>query len=342
MTRFLSKMILPKLLLPIFLLLIIPVLSVQMSRSNDNLSTADPSNAGAAAAASASTPEKPTTILVTGYDPTGHHTDTILLASLDSRHNRLRILRIPRDCYLSHPDCPGEKINSVYSTAYYQSISDGKSEEQARAAGNQALCQVLNQVFGVQVDGYFSIGTDGFRKIVDSVGGVDVNIPQALDYDDDSQNLHIHLPQGKVRLDGDKAEQFVRYRSGYKNGDYGRIDAQNLLLTALFKKLQTDFTLPTALSLITTAYREVDSNLSVGELIPLAHFALDLDFSEVKIAVMKGTGQMIDGRMCEVMDRRTALDLVNYYLSVGKSESDFDPLHALDPPKQDISEDSAA
>lgn len=337
MNRFLSKLILPKLLLPILLLLMIPVLTAQMNRSHDTPVHADP-----ATAASASTQKKPTTLLVTGYDCAGHHTDTILLASLDTEHDRLRVLRIPRDCYLSHPDCPAGKINSVYSTAYNKAITDKKSETAARAAGNQALCRVIDQVFGVQVDGYFSMGTDGFRKIVDSVGGVEVNIPKEMDYDDNSQNLHIHLPKGKVHLDGNKAEQFVRFRSGYQNGDYGRMDAQNLLLAALFKKLQTDFTLSTALSLITTAFREVDSNLSLGELLPIARTALGLNFSEVKIAVMKGEGRMIDGRMCEVMDRRVARDLMNYYLAAGKSESDFDPLHALEPPKTNISKENGA
>ncbi|MGM9680549.1 MAG: LCP family protein [Eubacteriales bacterium] len=337
MTRFLSKFILPKMLLPILLLILIPVLSVQMNRSHDTPVHAEP-----AAAVSVTTPEKPTTVLVTGYDPTGNSTDTILIASLDAEHDRLSVLRIPGDCYLSHPDCPEKKISSAYSAAYHEALSEQKSEEQARAAGNRALCEILDRVFGVRVDGYFSIGTDGFRKIVDSVGGVEVNIPKALDYDDDSRNLHIHLPKGKVQLDGDKAEQFVRFRSGSQKGEYGKIDTRNLLLAALFKKLQTDFTLPTALSLITTAYREVDSDLSLGELIPLARAALELDFSEVKVAVMKGEGRMIDGKMCEVVDRKTARDLVNYYLSAGKSESDFDPLHALEPPKEDITGDSAA
>lgn len=269
------------------------------------------------------------TFLITGIDDALGGSDVIMLAALDPDAGSVRIVQIPRDTYINRPGSENHKINSVYATAVTKAKLQGQSATEAAHTGNRALRAFLQTNMGVKIDHYISVNTKGFRAIVDAAGGVKVKVPMNIDYDDNSQNLHIHLKAGEQLLDGARAEQFVRFRSGYLTADYGRMDAQKIFLSAFFQKVKSEFTLPTAVKLATSCLSHVKSDLAAADLIPLIRCALQTKAENIRMITLKGQAAKDEnGVLCEVLSKRYAVDLLtDYLLPRGGKSTDlvFDP-----------------
>ena len=126
-------------------------------------------------------------------------TDTIMVASYNPNTQKATLLSIPRDTYTGKNPKKAtayQKINSIYS----------------RNEDPQDVLDAVNEITGLDLQYYVIIKTEGFIELVDAIGGVTFNVPIDMDYDDTSQDLHIHLKAGEQKLDGDKAEQLVRFR----------------------------------------------------------------------------------------------------------------------------------
>ena len=161
---------------------------------------------------------KRTNILVLGNDSrpgeTKSRSDTIMLVSLDQETNQLAILSIPRDTRVEIPGRGYDKINS----AYYH-------------GGPQLATEAVEELLNIQVDYYVSTNFEGFKNIIDILGGVSINVPQRMYYPAEG----INLKKGEQILDGDMALQFVRFRS-YPLGDITRVEQQQLLVKAIVKQ----------------------------------------------------------------------------------------------------------
>jgi len=108
------------------------------------------------------------------------------------------------------------------------------------------LAAVIEEKFNINLDDYVKININGFRKLIDHLGGVQINVPYNMDYDDPAQDLHIHIPKGVQVLNGMDAEGFVRFRQGYRQdgtmlvvGDAGRKKNQLDFLQQLIKQKGT-------------------------------------------------------------------------------------------------------
>lgn len=123
----------------------------------------------------------------------------------------------------------GRAYNQVTKLNAIHSYSDEKN-----CCTNTVL--QIEDLLGINIDHYVKIDLDAFRKIVDTVGGVEVDVPQDMDYEDPVQDLYIHLDAGLQTLNGEQAEQLVRFRK-YPTGDEGRIEVQQLFLKALAEKV---------------------------------------------------------------------------------------------------------
>lgn len=136
-------------------------------------------------------------------------TDTIIVASYNPNTQKATLLSIPRDTYTGKNSAQAtayEKINALYN----------------RTHGPEATLEAVNKITGLNIENYVVVETEALIKLVDVIGGVTFNVPIDMDYDDVTQDLHIHLKAGEQLLDGDKAEQLVRYR--HDNPDkYGRM-----------------------------------------------------------------------------------------------------------------------
>jgi LCP family protein required for cell wall assembly len=176
------------------------------------------------------------TFLILGLDNSGLLTDAIRLVNFNVQENKIAMLSIPRDSYINNSSYRG-KINSVLATGFNPSRRSGKTGSEALVDGINFLRQMIKFTFGVPVDYYISMDLTGFRALVDAVGGVDFDVPQDMYYSDPEQNLYINLKKGLQKLDGNKAEQLVRYRKGYPDADLGRIRTQQKFISALGKKM---------------------------------------------------------------------------------------------------------
>lgn len=159
-------------------------------------------------------------------------TDTIMVLSYNPATQKATLLSIPRDTYTgTNPSraTAYEKINALYSRKH-------RADETLEA---------VNKITGLNIQYYIVIKTETLIKLVDVVGGVTFNVPIDMNYDDDTQNLHIHLKAGEQKLDGNKAEQLVRFRhnndfttypSEYGDNDTGRMRTQREFILQVMKQ----------------------------------------------------------------------------------------------------------
>lgn len=159
-------------------------------------------------------------------------TDTIIVASYNPNTQKATLLSIPRDTYTGNNPSRAsayEKINALYNRKH-------RPDETLKA---------VNEITGLNIEYYVVVKTEALIKLVDVIGGVTFNVPIDMDYDDPTQDLHIHLKAGEQLLDGDKAEQVVRFRHNnnlttypeeYGNNDTGRMRTQREFILQVVKQ----------------------------------------------------------------------------------------------------------
>ncbi len=157
-------------------------------------------------------------------------TDTIMIAEYDPQKQQASILSIPRDTFVGdnkETASPSEKINAVYQY------------------GADILLKEVNELTGLEIKYYVKVDTEAFKALVDAIGGVTFDVPIDMKYTDKRQGLYINLKAGVQVLDGDKAEQVVRFRHNsdgttypaeYGIEDVGRMKTQRNFLKALAKQ----------------------------------------------------------------------------------------------------------
>ncbi len=181
------------------------------------------------------------TILLVGVDAASYNTDTILLLNVDRANRAISIMSIPRDT----------KVNSSYRP---QKINGAYAANGGGADGVEALMDYAADCVGFRPDGYILVDLAVFIDLVDLFGGVEFDVPLDMYYEDPAQDLHIAIPAGRQRLNGEDAMGLVRFRSGYENADIGRINVQRDFIRAAidqWARLRNVFKLPSALSMIT-------------------------------------------------------------------------------------------
>ena len=159
-------------------------------------------------------------------------TDTIMVASYNPNTQKATLLSIPRDTYTGKNSSRAtayEKINALYSRKH-------RPDETLEA---------VNEITGLDIEYYVVVKTEALIKLVDAIGGVTFNVPIDKNYDDTSQNLHIHLKAGEQKLNGDQAEGLVRFRHNnngtsypeeYGDNDTGRMRTQREFILQVVKQ----------------------------------------------------------------------------------------------------------
>jgi len=209
-----------------------------------------------------------------GYDATVNSfeglSDTMLMMRFDPRNERIAVMSVPRD---TRTNVNGEvtKIN------------------EANRDGGPALSAVTvsELMGGVGVDRYVRINVQGVEKLIDAIGGVKVNVPKDMKYQDDSQHLYINLKAGEQRLDGDKALQFLRFRYD-NNGDIGRVQRQQMFMSALVEQALNPATIARLPKILSVIKENVDTNLSVEELVALVGYGAQSNRSDVQMLMLPG------------------------------------------------------
>ena len=185
-------------------------------------------------------------IVVLGMDDGGGNTDTIFILSIENGDTS--IIQIPRDSYIDSQSFGPMKANALHARG-----------------GPDAVKTELTRLMGQPINHHILVNLAGIRTISDLLGGLEVDVPKRLYYQDKSQGLLIDLQPGRQVLKGRDLEGFLRWRHDGQ-GDFGRLDRQQLVLKSLFNKLLQPQNLIRLPALITEAGRNLETDLGPMEL----------------------------------------------------------------------------
>ncbi|TVQ10130.1 MAG: LytR family transcriptional regulator [Leptolyngbya sp. DLM2.Bin27] len=160
---------------------------------------------------------------------------------------------------------------------------------EANVYGGPALAaeSVSDLLGGVAIDRYVRINVQGVEKLIDALGGVNVNVPVDMRYQDDSQHLYINLKAGEQTLDGNKALQFLRFRYDAQ-GDIGRVQRQQMFMRALTEQALNPATIARLPQILSVIQSNVDTNLTVEELVALVGYGAQINRSNVQMLMLPG------------------------------------------------------
>ena len=273
--------------------------------------------------------------LVAGRDKDAWNTDVMMIVNFNMNDYSLNVLQIPRDTYIDCENVHG-RINTamklIRAEAYRKDSS--LSNDGMLKAGMQGTVELLEQSMCIQIDGYAIVNLEGFRNIINAIGGVYMNVPYEMEYDDPDQDLYIHIAPGPQTLNGAKAEMFVRFRSGYVQGDIGRVNAQKLFLTALFKQLKNNLTISNIPTIAEQLLKYVTTDVSLADVVFYAKELLKVDMENISMMTLPGKDARSpsSGAWYYIMHRADMLEAVNEYFNVyNKDITDelFDPAHVF-------------
>lgn len=186
------------------------------------------------------------------------NSDTILVVSVEPQLRGATFIQIPRDVWLDIPHLGPEKINAAY-----------------REGGPDLAVQVVSDLLQIPIHRWASIDTQSFTRVVDSVGGVVVDVERPIRDDEfpteDYSLRRVFLPAGLQWLDGERAMWFVRSRHG--SNDFDRAGRQQALLLALRERLQDRAVLSRLPAIAETMAGAVQSNVTPRDAVALARLA---------------------------------------------------------------------
>lgn len=250
------------------------------------------------------------TVLVLGRDDASGLTDVLLIVSFDTESKAVSVLQIPRDTYAEFTSAAYRKINGACD------VLDG----------GRSVADFLEDNLGVVIDRYISVDLDAVGKIVDILGGVEIDVPFDMIYNDPYQGLSIDIRKGRQTLNGDRAKQFVRYRSGYTRGDLDRLDAQKLFLSALIKKAAEESNAFSIVEIAGTLLQNADTDISYEYCFEMIKAMGIPEMKNISFVTLPGGDiQGSSGAWYYVMNRQAAYCVIKEYFSVELQENKFDP-----------------
>lgn len=232
-------------------------------------------------------------IAVFGVDGDQTRTDVIFVVHFDSKSGNIHLLSVPRDTRVEINDEMYTYLKANEKYIPYNGIC--KINEVHAYAGKEKADEFsvkqIEELLGIEIDNYVKINFDGFKSLVDLIGGVDFYVPQDMYWDmTDTGDPLINLKEGMQHLDGDKAEQLVRFRR-YLNGDVDRVKVQQDFLKEVAKKvLTTDTIVKNLPSLVKTAYQYVETDVSLTDAVKYMQYADDADLTKLKTETLPGVG----------------------------------------------------
>ena len=276
-------------------------------------------------------------IMVMGVDRRADdvgRSDTLFVATVDPEKKAAAILSIPRDTRVKIAGHGYDKINHAY--AY---------------GGHNLTKDTVEGLLGIPIDYYVLIDTRAFERIIDAIGGVDIDVEKRMYYEDpwdDDGGLVIDLRKGMQHMDGKTAITYVRYRD--EEGDIGRISRQQKFLRAVMDKVAS----PSIITKIPTIIQEVsaaiETDMSISKMISLAGIlkeakdnGLNADMVPGKpayiedisywlpdvVALRKSLANILDVKMDERVAKAMQQEAVEYETSIPKEMKIVDEPKAL-------------
>ena len=222
------------------------------------------------------------TVMIMGVDERADdvgRSDTLMIATLDPDKNQAAILSVPRDTRVKISGYGFDKINAAY------------------AYGGRKLTQkTVEDLLNTHIDHYIKINVHGFTKIIDALGGIDIDVEKRMHYEDpwdDDGGLYIDLQPGMQHMDGKTAITYVRYRD--EEGDIGRIKRQQKFMKAVMDKLVSPSVIPKLPAIVSAVSDSVETDMSMSEILSFLSTLQQAKNNGLKSDMVPGKPVYIEG-----------------------------------------------
>lgn len=242
-------------------------------------------------------------------------TDTIMVCSYDPKNQTAAMLSIPRDTFTGNNKDKAtamQKINSLYQIS------------------PQKTLDAVNKLTGLNIQYYATIDTKSLRDVVDAVGGVYFDVPRDMKYTDTEQKLYIDLKQGYQLLDGDKAEQLLRFRHGqnlsdtyssdYGQQDLGRMRTQREFLVEAAKQIMQAKNVFKIGEFIDIAHKNLETNIPLNLIKDYVPYALEFNMDNVQSDMLPGAAGTYNKVALYIADTKKAKELVRDMFHINTDE----------------------
>jgi polyisoprenyl-teichoic acid--peptidoglycan teichoic acid transferase len=258
--------------------------------------------------------------------------DTIVMVTLDLASQKATALSIPRDSLVRAPDGELGKINGTY-----------------RRGGEKLLKETVTALLGVAPDYVVTLKDKAVQNVVDAVGGINVETIDEMHRDDAAANLHIHLPKGKQRLNGEQAIGFVRYREptvalwkddkpvfhpgtnnpvllpksqirySKEDGDFRRMKRQQDLIRAVIDEAKKPTNLARIGSIADTSLKQLEMNLSRQQILALATMYKGAQTDQIQTRTLSGKDGKLGRSYAFIIDNEKKQHLVDWLVKGDES-----------------------
>lgn len=239
------------------------------------------------------------TIMIMGVDERADdvgRSDTLMVATIDPKKDQAALMSIPRDTRVKIKGHGWDKINAAYA---YGSAKGGTE------GGEKFAQRTVEDFLGVNMDHYVVINIQAFQKIIDAIGGIDIDVEKRMYYEDpwdDDGGLIIDLKPGMQHMDGKTAVTYVRYRD--EEGDIGRIKRQQKFMKACMDKVTSPTIIPKLPSVIKEVMSSVKTDLSFRQMLEFAGTLKEAQKNGLKTEMVPGKPLYIDGVSYWIPDLR--------------------------------------
>lgn len=251
---------------------------------------------------------EPFTILLMGIDSTDEvltknavaNGDSLILITFNPKTLNVTMLSIPRDTYVPIACWSSKDENKITHAAAY---------------GTDCMMNTIEDYFDINIDYYAKINFKGLVKLVDALGGIDVEVPQDLCTDDSSRGKEVCIEEGLQHLDGEGALVLSRNRKQLVNGDFGRGQNQQLVIEAMLEKIKSLRSVNQFTNVLNTVSNSLDTNLTTKQILSFYSIAKDIlktGLSTEGTNIISIQQLYLEGQSAMIYDKRMKMTLYNY------------------------------
>lgn len=255
-------------------------------------------------------PGQPVTFLIIGSDSRGKENgraDTIIIVRVYPQKERVIIISIPRDYRVEIPGHGKRKINSAYALG-----------------GARLMIETVSKYLDLEINHYAVIDFVGFNKVVDSLGGVTVNVEKRM-YEKGHSNINLY--PGVQRLRGNQALAFVRFRHD-REGDFGRIRRQQEFIRALSEEFLTPAAIPRYPRIANIIADNLETDMNITELVGYSRLYAGFKNKDLQTIMLPGETKNINGVSFVVPEEekvRLIMDIMKKYSRLPETDELVDP-----------------
>ncbi|MFN2744460.1 MULTISPECIES: LCP family protein [Bacillus] len=231
--------------------------------------------------------KKPFSILFMGiedYATDGDHgrSDSLIVVTLDPKQKTMKMLSIPRDTRVQlASDTSGTKtkINAAYAKG-----------------GKEETIETVEDFLGIPIDYYATVDFDGFKEVIDEIGGIDVDVPFDFDEKSDvSKSKRIYFKKGNMHLNGEEALAYARMRKQDKRGDFGRNDRQKQILKAALDQISKPQNLAKIDTIAQKASKNIQTNFRITQALALQQIYSGFEGNDIETLSITGQDLTLAG-----------------------------------------------